>query len=168
MKICFILVPIGLVAAWSCDLAYKTLLIQYTCVVYWRIPHKVVPPDVSVCIGFLLKQRSINTPKYPIFFLLLFARSSVCVLRNLLFFFFFYLVCALHLLFSIVMSISVELEVGDCVKLSSVYFAASSLGSMVQRMKVLLMVRWIRYNNFQVLPLRLRPKKYLKYITCSR
>ena len=55
MKICFILVPIGLVAAWSCDLAYKTLLIQYTCVVYWRIPHKVVPPDVSVCIGFLLK-----------------------------------------------------------------------------------------------------------------
>ena len=57
------------------------------------------------------------------------------------------------------LSISVELQVGDCVKLSSVYFAASSLGSMVQRMKVLLMVRWIRYINFQVLPLRSRPKK---------
>jgi hypothetical protein len=57
------------------------------------------------------------------------------------------------------MSISVELQVGDSVKLSSVSFAASSLGSMLQRMEVLLMVRWIRYNNFQVLPLRLRPKK---------
>lgn len=92
--------------------------------------------------------------------LLLFARSSFLCAWKMFSFFFPLLLPGLciHCLFSIVICLPVELQVGDSVKLSSVSFAVSSLGLVIQRMRVLLTVRWIRYNNFQVLLLRLRPK----------
>lgn len=100
------LVPSGIVTAWSYYLVYKTWLIQYTCMIYWRIPEKVVPLDV--CTGFLCPQRSIDT-KYAIDGFVAISKIVILCASKMSYVFFFillYMVCALHCLFNIIICLS--------------------------------------------------------------